>query len=247
MKAGKSFLSAYVVETARRQTNSCTLFAFLSFHDQKLTTAKVLQSLIFQLALENPDLHQVLCREVQSNYRGVSSNTACLQALFIKMAQVSDPTYVIVDGVDEIDEFERSFLLRTLLEVTKECDELKLLISSRGEDNIIRIMRNEPVCIHLQTQNLVDIEYFVQGRVVDWLDRSTFDEHTSGEIRRLLAPLASKSQGRFPTTIHEEIKTNACIGMILYARLVLDNISYLSSLHDIDEELAALPRGLDEA
>ncbi|KIX07366.1 uncharacterized protein Z518_02019 [Rhinocladiella mackenziei CBS 650.93] len=228
--AGKSFLSAHVVEIAQLQTNSCTVFAFLSFQDQQLTTARVLQSLVFQVVLENVDLHQVLCREVQSNYRGVSSNTACLQALFIKMLQLSDPTYIIIDGVDEIDEFERSFLLRTLLKVKMECDEVRLLISSRGEDNIMRILRNEATCLRLHTNNLPDIETFVLGKTNDWLGRCAFDGHTCGQIRKLLEPLASNSEG-----------------MILYARLMLDNISYLSSLHDIREELGALPRGLDEA
>ncbi|KIW32934.1 hypothetical protein, variant [Cladophialophora immunda] len=228
--AGKSYLSAYIVDIAQRQVDSCTVFAFLSFQDQKLTTAKVLQSLIFQLALENVDLHQALCREVQSNYRGVSSNTACLRTLFVKMLQMSNPTYIVVDGVDEIDENERSFLLRTLLEAKKECNEVKLLISSRGEDNILRIMRREAIRIHLQANNLADIQCFVRERTNEWLSCSAFDECTAAEIRNLLAPLASKSEG-----------------MILYARLVLDNISYLSSLHSIKEELSALPRGLDEA
>lgn len=163
-----------------------------------MTTAKILQSLIFQLALENPDLHQVLCGEVQGNYRSVSSNSTYLQALLIKMLQMSDPTYIIIDGVDEIDESEKSFLLRAMLQVQKQCDEVKLLISSRGEYNIIRLMRNEAVCIYLHSKNFTDIECFVQGRVVDWLRRSEFNEDTAEVIQKLLAPLASKSQGRIP-------------------------------------------------
>lgn len=247
MVAGKSYLSAYIIDIAQRQINTCTVFAFLSFQEQKLTTAKVLQSLIFQLALENADLHQALCREVQSNYRGISSNTDCLKTLFIKMLQMSNPTYIVVDGVDEIDEIERSFLLTTLLEVKKECSEIKLLISSRSEDNIVRIMRNEAGRIHLHSNNLVDIQHFVQGRVNEWLSCSEFDGYTDAEIRSLLAPLASKSKGRYTVTIEQNIRANEHVGMILYARLVLDNIAYLSSLHSIKEEVDALPRGLDEA
>lgn len=35
--------------------------------------------------------------------------------------------------------------------------------------------------------------------------------------------------------------------MILYARLVMDSLSFLSNLHDIREELSTLPGGLDQA
>lgn len=193
--AGKSFLSAYVVEAVQRQPNCNTVFAFLSFQDRPITTAKVIQSLIFQLVHENQSLHLLLSQEVQTNFRSVSSNTSYLQELFIKMLKMSEPTYVIVDGVDEIDELERSFLLKTLLETNRLCEDLKLLISSRSEHDISRILQNKARAIRTHEKNILDVEEFVQRKGQTWLNDSPFDDDTSSEIGRLLRPLASKSKG----------------------------------------------------
>jgi hypothetical protein len=193
--AGKSFLSAYVVEAVQRRPNCNTVFAFLSFQDRQITTAKVIQSLIFQLVHENQSLHLLLSQEVQTNFRSVSSNTSYLQELFIKMLKMSEPTYVIVDGVDEIDVLERSFLLKALLETNRLCEDLKLLISSRSEHDISRILQNKARAIRTHEKNILDVEEFVQRKGQTWLNDSSFDDDTSSEIGRLLRPLASKSKG----------------------------------------------------
>ncbi|KAL1897946.1 hypothetical protein Sste5346_003798 [Sporothrix stenoceras] len=51
------------------------------------------------------------------------------------------PTYIVMDGLDEMDEDERQILLWQLGDLAKHCEDLRLLISSRAEDDISRALR----------------------------------------------------------------------------------------------------------
>src|SRR5271168_591788 len=190
-------LSSSIIDKIQDLAVSNTLFAFLSYRDPHITTAKIIQSFIFQLLLENPDLQPILSHEFQSNFRKLSSDTTYVQGLLTKLLQIAGFTYVIVDGLDEIEETERQFLLRALLEVHRDCEDMKLLISSRAEDDITRLLQNEIEPVRVDKKNVEDIRTYVQHRTDEWLASSGFDVETSTEARRLLVPLVSKANGEY--------------------------------------------------
>lgn len=190
-------LSSSIIDKTQDLAVSNTLFAFLSYRDPHITTVEVLQSFIFQLLLENPDLQPILSHEFQSNFRKLSSDTTYVRGLLIKLLQIEGFTYVILDGLDEIEETERQFLLRALLEVHQDCEDMKLLISSRAEDDITRLLQNEIEPVRVDKKNAEDIRTYVQQRTNEWLASSGFDVETSTETRRLLVPLASKANGEY--------------------------------------------------
>jgi hypothetical protein len=190
-------LSSYIIDKTQDLAVSNTLFAFLSYRDPHITTVRVFQSFIFQLLLENPHLQPILSHEFQSNFRKLSSDTTYVRGLLTKLLQIAGFTYVIVDGLDEIEEIERQFLLRALLEVHRDCEDMKLLISSRAEDDITRLLQNEIEPVRVDKKNVEDIRTYVQQRTDTWLASSGFDVEISTETRRLLVPLASKANGEY--------------------------------------------------
>jgi hypothetical protein len=102
---------------------------------------------------------------------------------------------VILDGVDEIKEYERGVLLQSLLEILENCESMKLLISSRAEVDISKIMGQRTEPIRIDHKNGQDIDSYVRARVNTWLSGLGFDSATSNEIRDLVKPIIGKSKG----------------------------------------------------
>jgi hypothetical protein len=218
--AGKTVLSSTIVGRAEKLSRN-TLFAFLSFQNrERTTTLKVLQSFIFQLLYEHRDLQPML---YHANPRKISSSQAFAQSLLVDLLQCIgstkpeqsraavpidpndssqsssvnpiEPVYVILDGVDEIKEYERGILLQSLLEILENCESMKLLISSRAEVDISKIMGQRTEPIRIDHKNSQDIDSYVRARVSTWLSGLGFDSATSNEIRDLVKPIIGKSEG----------------------------------------------------
>lgn len=107
---------------------------------------------------------------------------------------------------------------------------MKLLISSRAEVDISKIMGQRTEPIRIDHKNSQDIDSYVRARVNTWLSGLGFDSATSNEIRDLMKPITGNSKGMF-----------------LYCKLVLDNLASQIYLEDIQKEVNNLPEGLDEA
>lgn len=108
------------------------------------------------------------------------------------------PVFIVIDGLDEIDEIERARLLQRLLELSDSCDEAKILISSRIEDDINFILCDKAVEIRIDDRNAGSIQAFVSRRVEAWFLLQDFLPEARAEIVGLLAPLSSKANGTYP-------------------------------------------------
>ncbi|KAL5597284.1 hypothetical protein FOBRF1_011077 [Fusarium oxysporum] len=149
---------------------------------------------------------------------------------FTKLLQAAGPTYITIDGLDEIDDCTQQVFLHLLLDVLKSLPHVKLLISSRRVERIERILKPIAVILPIDQKNSGCIEAYVSHRGGEWLDNSFFDSDARSEVRQLLNPLASKADGMF-----------------LYARIILEDVEMLQDLDSIRDQLRALPEGLDEA
>ena len=49
-------------------------------------------------------------------------------------------TYIIINGIDEINKRERYRLLKQLIDMSKTCQDVKILISSRAKDDITNLL-----------------------------------------------------------------------------------------------------------
>ncbi|KAI0154181.1 hypothetical protein GGR57DRAFT_512483 [Xylariaceae sp. FL1272] len=223
--AGKTFLTAAALEKIRIHEN--VLFVFASHMHQENTTARsILLSLIFQLSSEFKDAQAVL---VESNARQLAGSTKYVSELFQTLLAVSGPTYIVVDGLDEIEAVERKLLLQHLVDIVS-CPAIRVLLSSRPEDDITSILTTKATGIRVDERNSGSILTYVQQELDGWMTSRDFDHEAQDKIRRLLAPIATTANGMF-----------------LYVKIVLDNVKQLTSIEEIERELTVLPVDLNDA
>ena len=130
----------------------------------------------------------------QSGGEDLKSSADAATNLLKTLLVCAGPTYIVIDGMDEIDETERCRLLKRLLDVSKTCQEVKILISSRGEADIADLLKDQ-VSIRVDSRNAGSIQTFVNQRTEEWFSKCNFLPEAQAEIQGLLAPLASNAKG----------------------------------------------------
>ena len=173
---------------------------FLSHvHSASTSAVSIFHSLIFQLALSTEDLQATLC---QSSRESLKSNLHSAASLLKSLLDCAGVTFLIVDGVDEIEKRQRELLLAELFKLSAECDAARILICSRPEDDIERALGTSRK-IRVDQQNSGSIQAFVSRQSSDWIAKKDFLPHERSEIEALLAPVASKAHGASFVTTHE--------------------------------------------
>ncbi|KAL2818731.1 hypothetical protein BDW59DRAFT_165392 [Aspergillus cavernicola] len=224
--AGKTFLAGTVVDKAL--TVGHTVYAFLTHALSSSTSALgILHSLQFQLASSQENLEEVLCHSTREH---IKSNLDVAFDLFKSLLNCAGPVFLIVDGLDEIEQIERGILLKSLLDLSRECSESRILISSRPEDDIKDILESSSEKIRVDGRNKESIKAFVDHELRQISKKRMFPAELQSEVTRLLEPLASKAKGMF-----------------LYAKVVLSGVENVDNAAEICEELSVLPEDLDDA
>lgn len=169
------------------------LFAFLSYALRSSTTAlSILHSLIFQLAPQADDLREVLCQSSQKNFKG---NTDSAVELLTALLALAGPVYIIIDGLDEIGEDQRGKLLKQLLHLLETCENTRLLISSRPDADITKILQDKSANIRVDHRNSESIQIFMTEKLGQWFAERDFLPEAQAQIKELLAPLPAMSNG----------------------------------------------------
>jgi len=188
---GKTYLSSTVIGMTSKMGH--TLFAFLSYNNSFETSAlSIIHSLIFQLASNDEALQAILC---QSDCEKLSSSIDHAIKTLKQGLQCAGPVYVIVDGLDEIHEFERYRLIENLLNVSATCEEIRILFSSRAEADITTLLKNKCMSIRVDTHNAESIQAFVEQQTRKWFKERDFAPDAQTDIESLLVPLSSKAKG----------------------------------------------------
>ena len=200
---GKTHVSS-ILANKLKSLSKTTLYAFLSYKQGGISARSIMHSLIFQLVIgmehfDEPlkqDLRAKLFDCFQSSQRNLKSNTRFTREALTNLLNCVGPTYVIIDGLDEIRESERVETLNGLLEILKASVETRVLISSRSEDDIAKVFKQViPKVIRVDDKNRGCIHAYVSVTSEIWLSQSDFDEETCTEIRRLLTPLSARAKG----------------------------------------------------
>jgi hypothetical protein len=189
----KTYLSSTVVDHVL--TEGRTLFAFLSYKfSNSMSALSIIHSLIFQITSDDDDLQAILCQSTSNELKKELKRAVEVLTTLLTMA---GPVFIIIDGCDEIDEIERVRLLQCLLELSNCCDEVKVLVSSRTEDDIHAILSDKAVKIRIDDRNSGSIQAFVSRQAQDWFLSRDFLPEARTEIQGLLAPLSSKANGTY--------------------------------------------------
>ena len=119
--------------------------------------------------------------------------------LLVGLINGCGPIRIIIDGLDEIDEFERTILLRQVLKISGDCSNASVLISSRSEDNIAALLGGTSTCIDAVTRNTSSIKVFFKSRLCEWLQGRTFSTAELTEINNLMDGIADQAKGTRPS------------------------------------------------
>lgn len=176
-------------------------FAFLSYRFREdLTALKVLHSIILQLVLGERHLQPILITAYDKNYRQLNSSVDFAKSLLRLILDGLPTTFILIDGLDEMLETERVLLLRVMLELVKDHNDLKVLFSSRPEDDISRFLARKVSPIRVHDGNKEDIEAYVDKRASAWLLDLPVSASVASEIRKLMGKVALHAEGNlYPT------------------------------------------------
>ncbi|KAL1901106.1 hypothetical protein Sste5346_002173 [Sporothrix stenoceras] len=173
--SGKSHVAAAAVDHIRLkmkvESHSRPVLYGLINHTSKLglTTLSVLKALLFQVVEDDPDLQCFLIQSKMSDLRGsVTRITELLEATLLPMsgAEYSVPSYIVVDGIDEMEETERLQLLRQLCVIADACANLRIMVSSREEHDIAATAKKQKakaICVNANNEH--SIEAYVNHRM----------------------------------------------------------------------------------
>ncbi|MCJ1385990.1 hypothetical protein MMC17_009115 [Xylographa soralifera] len=230
--AGKTHLAASIIEN-RMESKRNAVFVFMKYQDgETIRRIDVYHSFIFQLLFDHESLRPALQAAYKNNYRQLSSSVAFVLSLLRNMFECVKTMHIVIDGLDEINQAERYVLLRDLVDLCDTCSNVKLLLCSRKDSDISRLLRKKAKILVVDRQNTPDIECYVYNMTNEWIGTVNIDPLSSVEFEvwTLVKPIATKSEGMF-----------------LYARLVMVGLMGQPDLYNFRREAHDLPNGLEEA
>jgi hypothetical protein len=213
---------------------------------QEASALKILHSLITQLILDESNLRHLLISAHYEDYRQLNSSVDFARNLLRQVLDCLSEIYVVIDGLDEMQETERVLLLKAMLALSQDNRDVKILVSSRPEDDITRLLGQKTSSIQVHDANSSDIASYVDNRALYWINELSPGPSQAKDIRNLMRRIALNAQGMRLRFTREQARTNL-IGMFLYARLLCDVVVLKSSIDGMEEAIDDLPNGLDEA
>ncbi|KAK1510762.1 hypothetical protein CTAM01_01335 [Colletotrichum tamarilloi] len=146
--AGKTVLAGSIIGHALARSSDTVAVGFF-FCDYKNETTQspvnILGGLAYQLAIQSEKAYSMLEEyyfELHPD-KGLprSPNTEDLGRTILRMCQVFEHTYIVVDGLDECGDHAEE-VVEALCDIAENSDELSMALLSRDEDNIQRHLRD---------------------------------------------------------------------------------------------------------
>jgi len=169
---GKTVLSSAIVDELRCFEGTKTAFAFLTYQEAKTSALSITHSLIFQLAERDENLMAIICGSMAED---LNNDIIATSKLLSSLIRYVGSVYLVIDGVDEISELERGILVKNLLKLAKVCNQLKIILSSRSEADIMELLNNTSVVIRVHDHNEDSIKDYIHERSQHMFDsRNSF-------------------------------------------------------------------------
>lgn len=172
------------------------IFAFL--RDENSTFATMMRTFIFQLLLQNSHLLPYLNDMCESKpYSPLTLPEELENVLEIMLGNIG-VTYLIIDGLDEIELEERKMVLSALLSLLSKSDNLKIFLSSRSETDISDALKpviNDIYRVDIGDNNRTDIASYVLEAGKEVLDRFGVDDAARKETQIILDQVALGAGG----------------------------------------------------
>ncbi|KAJ5704064.1 DNA-directed RNA polymerase II subunit RPB1 [Penicillium malachiteum] len=230
--AGKSVLSATVVQVVKHN-NFQALYFFCGLHQSdKQAALSAFRSLVAQLSRANSDCASyVYLNHIQNGHQlSLPRMKEILQSALPSMG----PVRIVLDGLDELLLEEQEKLLKSILPLLHSEDlerTCKLLLSSRDTANI---------SVHMSRISKIDLNREQRSR----------DPAIESFIKEELATLrASFDDMNIDGELVEDIEKDMidkADGMFLWVRLVVSSLRQVRRLAELRETVYTLPKGLEK-
>ncbi|KAK8078340.1 NACHT domain protein [Apiospora saccharicola] len=234
--SGKTFLAANVTRQLQK-TLPTKIFSIFLAHDKQANgrVREVFHSILFQAATGDEGLRSLLLGDIGQNSTRFKSDSDHVKKFTATLLGSCGHTSIVVDGIDEIEEPTRKQLLEALLELLDVTSQTKLLISSRAERDIEKMLCTKAVSIKVDDHNQGDIQSYADLERKDWVDE--LGDLPADEVKDMVS---AANQG-------VKAVLNKAQGMFLYTKLALQLLKDQGTAQGIRDELDSLPDGLDQA
>ncbi|KAK0752372.1 hypothetical protein B0T18DRAFT_89592 [Schizothecium vesticola] len=240
--AGKTVISASLVEHVQELGTGMTTVYYFCSHLQADTSSRILKSFVLQLINTNPDMAAVIHTDYVQIHREPS-----VKVLKLMLSGTTDkpgllsgvsPCRIIIDGIDECEPQEQKPILQDLLQlvsVSAPSNNCKLLVCSRDLPEISRALKNKAKS---------------GGTVPLSEEKDSINQTMQSLARSRLSELASE---RETWQLTDELVSELCKlivekadGMMLWVKLVLDALSDVDTLRELYDAITSMPRELSK-
>ncbi|SCV34434.1 related to vegetatible incompatibility protein HET-E-1 [Fusarium fujikuroi] len=236
--AGKTFLISRVVDYSIGKAEPSEALAFFYCkrdEENRRNPRDILRSILRQLATPIREtgggMIHIALKDLPNTLalNGTSLDVSTCESWIQKLIEDYSKTTIIVDALDECDRITREELIRVLSNLTNGSAKLRVFISSRPDEDILRHFKETPVMEMQATDNEEDISSFVEDRL--------FRDTRWGDM-------SPEFQQKVKSVFHEKSQ-----GMFQWAALQVDQIRRLKlwSQRSIREQLKTSPIGLKGA
>ncbi|PNP56920.1 hypothetical protein THARTR1_03067 [Trichoderma harzianum] len=243
---GKSFLASKVIDRFRLKSGAGVSYHHESQDDQGLAffycnrgqadlqdPLLTLQSFVRQLSTP-PRYSKMMKKSLIKLYRKNRKNglklgfDACKEQL-LESVNLYPQTIIILDGLDECDAESRGKLITILANLVKDAQHpVKIFISSRREQDIVKLLPAGSIIEIDANDNQDDIRKFIETKMEEIEERGSWES--------------------IPKELKSEIKSTLCKGsdgMFRWAFLQIEQISKCRQAKEIRDRLGKLPMSLN--
>ncbi|KAG4283468.1 hypothetical protein FPRO06_07847 [Fusarium proliferatum] len=236
--AGKTFLVSKVVDHSieRAETGEAVAFFYCKRDEENRRNPQdILRSILRQLSSPVKETHRgmihVAVKDLPNRLalQGTTFDIPICESLIEKLIKDYPRTTIILDALDECDRSTREDLMRVLSNSTNQGSKVRVFISSRHDEDILRHFESKSIMRIQATDNGADISSFVDDKLFQDPRWPNINPEFQEEVKSIFH---KKSQGMFQ-----------------WAALQVDQIRRLRiwSEHNIKEQLEISPTGLKGA
>jgi hypothetical protein len=206
------------------------------------------------MALSHDDnLASLRTRYLEKRRQGFLSkalSSAECQELLLKMVSLGPKVILILDALDECDEDSRHSLIAVLNALVEHSPPVKILISSRRDDDITAEFEDKVNFSLSATDNSRDIMKFVRGKIEEYRKSKTARRRINSAIsaeleEQIIEVFLDKSNGMLVIFLIFIVKS-LTIFRFQWAALHIAHLLSLDRPSDIAKALPNLPRGLEK-
>ncbi|KAL0632096.1 hypothetical protein Q9L58_009028 [Maublancomyces gigas] len=262
--SGKTKLASTVIDRLMRQQekSSSGSQALAYFYCRRGETGPtnpelVMSAIVKQLSCLKAGL--ALQTAVLSTYNakkeaGFSSNSLEFQEslnIIISLTSIYSETYIVIDALDECDPLKRRRFLASLETIIKSSSGLvKIFVSSRDDDDIVRRLHGVPNLWIEAKDNRNDIQRFVEREISRCITQGDLlNGVVEDEMRtRIIKTLIEKSHGMYnshypPVSLYRILKS--IVRRFLWVALQIHELCAMDVAIDVESRLGSLPEDLE--